>query len=101
MIKTIAAATTAVFVATSAWAMPTPAPVAAQAGVVEIQYKKDKDSWKKGPQKQSKKRRYDRNRYRAGQRYKSAPKGWRRHGKRPSNWRTRGCIIVGPVWFCP
>lgn len=39
--------------------------------------------------------------YRAGRRYGSAPRGWRRYSRRPSYWRTRGCIIVGPVWFCP
>lgn len=42
-----------------------------------------------------------RSRYRAGGRYRSAPRGWRRYDRRPSYWRTRGCVIVGPVWFCP
>lgn len=46
-------------------------------------------------------RRSYRQRYRAGQRYRSAPRGWRRYDRRPSYWRTRGCVIVGPVWFCP
>lgn len=41
-------------------------------------------------------------RYIAGRRYGRAPRGWRRHGAvRPYDWRTRGCIIVGPIWFCP
>lgn len=40
-------------------------------------------------------------RYKAGERYEQAPKGWRRHKKRPSDWRARGCVVVGPVWFCP
>lgn len=39
--------------------------------------------------------------YRAGHRYKHAPKGWHRYSSRPSFWQTRGCIVVGPVWFCP
>lgn len=98
MIKTMAAATAAVVVATSAWAMPTSAPVSSNADVVQIQYKKDKNSWKKRPGKMSKQHR---RKFRAGHKYKNAPRGWRRHGKRPANWRTRGCIIVGPVWFCP
>lgn len=37
--------------------------------------------------------------YRAGRR--SPPRGWRRYRSRPSNWRSRGCVIIGPVWFCP
>ena len=28
-------------------------------------------------------------------------RGWHRYGARPWNWRARGCVIVGPVWFCP
>jgi len=39
--------------------------------------------------------------YHPGRRYRSPPRGWRRFDRRPGDWRTRGCIIVGPVWFCP
>lgn len=39
--------------------------------------------------------------YRAGQRYRSAPRGWHRYHARPRDWQRRGCVIVGPVWFCP
>jgi hypothetical protein len=43
----------------------------------------------------------DRRRYRAGHRYHEAPRHWRRYHSRPRDWNTRGCIIVGPLWFCP
>lgn len=36
-----------------------------------------------------------------GHRYRSAPPGWRRYGARPGDWQRRGCIMAGPVWFCP
>jgi hypothetical protein len=39
--------------------------------------------------------------YRAGGRYSKAPRGWHRHSKRPVYWRTRSCIMVGPLWYCP
>lgn len=39
--------------------------------------------------------------YRAGSRHSRAPRGWHRHNRRPWDWRTRGCVIVGPLWFCP
>ena len=39
--------------------------------------------------------------YVAGHRYRSAPHGWHRYHRRPGNWHTRGCVLVGPVWFCP
>lgn len=55
--------------------------------VVDVQYKKK--PYKYG------------HKYRPGGRYKKAPKGWHRHSKRPSYWQTRGCVVVGPVWFCP
>lgn len=51
--------------------------------------------------KQYRDRRGYRQRYRAGQRLRSAPRGYRRYDRRPSYWRTRGCVVVGPVWFCP
>lgn len=28
-------------------------------------------------------------------------RGWNRYSYRPYNWRTRGCVVVGPMWFCP
>jgi hypothetical protein len=28
-------------------------------------------------------------------------RGWHRYHHRPHNWRGRGCVIVGPIWFCP
>jgi hypothetical protein len=29
------------------------------------------------------------------------PPGWRRYHARPWDWRQRGCMTFGPVWFCP
>lgn len=40
-------------------------------------------------------------RYAPGARLRTAPRGWHRYKARPSNWHTRGCVVVGPVWFCP
>jgi len=39
--------------------------------------------------------------YVPGRRYSTAPRGWHRYHARPGNWQRRGCIMVGPVWFCP
>jgi hypothetical protein len=39
--------------------------------------------------------------YVPGSRHAHAPRGWHRYGSRPGDWRTRGCVVVGPVWFCP
>lgn len=38
--------------------------------------------------------------YTPGRRYKSAPSHYRRYAQRPHDWRSRGCILVGPLWFC-
>lgn len=44
----------------------------------------------------------DNRRFTPGRRYNNAPSGWNRHGnRRPSDWRSRRCIMVGPIWFCP
>jgi hypothetical protein len=40
---------------------------------------------------------YRRGRYYGGNRYR----GWHRYNSRPYGWRSRGCVIVGPVWVCP
>lgn len=49
--------------------------------------------------------RFDNNRrreYTPGRRYDRAPQGWNRYGnRRPGDWRSRRCILVGPIWFCP
>jgi len=42
-----------------------------------------------------------RHRYAPGSRLRAAPRGWHRYGARPGNWRTRGCVVVGAIWFCP
>lgn len=40
-------------------------------------------------------------RYTPGRRYSAAPRGWHRYHARPGTWRNRGCIMVGPFWYCP
>jgi hypothetical protein len=48
----------------------------------------------------------DRNRHRNwrgghhGRRH-GPPPGWRRYHTRPWDWQRRGCMAIGPVWFCP
>lgn len=27
-------------------------------------------------------------------------RGWHRYHSRPHNWRSRGCVAIGPIWFC-
>jgi hypothetical protein len=66
-----------------------------QVPVIDVQYRHHRDD-----------HRYRRHappppRYRAGHRYRSAPHGWHRYHARPRDWNRRGCIMVGPLWFCP
>lgn len=44
-------------------------------------------------------RRWDRRDWRQDRRYYRY-RNWNRYGYRPYNWRSRGCVAVGPVWFC-
>jgi len=88
MIKSIAAAAalTAIAAATvPAAAAPTPrTDILTATPLIDVQY-----------------RDHDRRRYRPGHRYDAPPPRWRRYDRRPYDWRRRGCIIVGPLWFCP
>lgn len=43
-------------------------------------------------------RRHDRHHY---DRRHGKYRGWHRYNKRPHGWRERGCVVVGPIWFCP
>lgn len=87
--------------ATSASALPSKAVGTAvqSEGIVLVQHGPDRRYGKKHDRRYGKEHR--RHNYRPGGRYSKAPPGWRRHYKRPSYWQTRGCVVVGPVWFCP
>lgn len=78
--------------------------LASNSGLVEVQYRHGPGSYDtysgpgyRGPAY----RRPAYPHYRAGHRYRSAPHGWHRYHARPRDWQRRGCIIVGPMWFCP
>lgn len=83
---------------TPASASPAPAPLApiVAAEVVQVQGRRPDDySGRRGGFDR------DRSHYRPGHRYDRAPSHWHRYHSRPRDWRRRGCIIVGPIWFCP
>lgn len=83
--------------ASPASASPAPAALApiVAAEVVQVQGRRWDDDRRTG--------RFDRDgsHYRPGHRYDRAPSHWHRYHSRPRDWRRRGCIIVGPIWFCP
>ncbi|MDC7784839.1 hypothetical protein PQJ75_01050 [Rhodoplanes sp. TEM] len=33
--------------------------------------------------------------------FRGPPPGWRRYQARPRGWQTRGCMQIGPIWYCP
>lgn len=68
---------------------------AANADVVNVQFSTKRKANRRGYRKGY------RQGYRAGRHYKHAPPGYRRYSSRPYGWQTRGCIVVGPVWWCP
>ena len=65
---------------------------------VERRAERRKDRWDR--RRDRAERRGDRREYRHWRRH-HAPPGWRRYSTRPWNYRTRGCVMFGPVWFCP
>ena len=102
MLKLIVPAAIASLVAlSSAWAVPVVSPMAgakqkAPLDFVQVQVRRPMN--RDGDVRRDD----DRRRFTPGRRYRQAPEGWNRRGsRRPGDWRTRGCITVGPVWFCP
>jgi hypothetical protein len=81
------------FAATTASAAPiNPAAASGQgltaSTVEQAQYKR---GWNKRPGWQKHR----------GSRRDHARRHWRRYHARPSNWQSRGCIVIGPIWYCP
>lgn len=74
--------------ASSAMTVTKPAGLEARPALQQIDYKKKKYYHK-------------RQKYRAGGHYKKAPAHWHRYSRRPGDWQRRGCIVVGPIWWCP
>ena len=84
---------------TSAMAAPTVSPLAhgqlfVPADTVQVQHLERRRVYR-GVYRQERDHRYT-----AGRRYNRAPSHYRRYAYRPYNWQSRGCILVGPVWFC-
>jgi hypothetical protein len=77
--------------AASAMTVTKPAGLAAQSALQQVDYKDHK----------GKKSYHKRQKYRAGGRYNKAPGNWHRYNNRPGDWQRRGCIVVGPIWWCP
>ncbi|WP_291163501.1 hypothetical protein [Hyphomicrobium sp.] len=91
-IKSIAlcAVAASILSATSASAITlgAPAPVAASTAIQQVDYRNDhRNSYRKKYYH----KRHDRH----------PPKGWHRYHKRPGDWSRRGCMAIGPVWWCP
>lgn len=77
------------------------APIASQPAAIESPIVLAQAHRDRGPGHGAAPRRGGPQRFVPGRRYGSAPHGWHRYGRRPGDWRTRGCVMVGPVWFCP
>jgi opacity protein-like surface antigen len=103
MIKSILAATVIAFgmasAAHAAQVKPSASPnVSVSSDLVQVGKKSYKRAYKgKGKYRGPKYR--GRKYYRGG--YDRPPRGWRGYHYRPYGWRARGCISVGPLWYCP
>jgi hypothetical protein len=105
MMKSILAATLLSFgVASTAYALtlhPSSPTASSTQAVLQVKsnknWNKNKNSWNKSYKKSYHKH----GNYHAGWKYNSAPYGWHNYGYRPYRWAERGCIVVGPLWYCP
>ena len=103
MLKIIVLATlTSLFGISAVSALPVPSPMSgvSQSSIPELLLVQDRRPERRdGDMRRGSD---SRRTYIPGRRYDGAPSGWSRYGnRRPGNWRTRRCIMVGPIWFCP
>lgn len=103
MIKSLCAASVlSLGIVSAAFALPAhvAAPSLATSSDV-VQVKKDwkHNNWKHNNWKHGGNwHKYNKNKY-SYRRY--PPHGWHSYSSRPYGWANRGCIIVGPLWYCP
>jgi len=100
----IAASVLSLGVVSAAFALPAHVATPSQANSSDVvQVKKDwkhDDDWKHNNWKHSNNwRKYNKNRY--SYRYGHPPYGWHSYSYRPYDWANRGCVIIGPLWYCP
>jgi hypothetical protein len=96
MIKSVlAASVVSLGVVSAAFALPAHVAAPSPANPADIlQVKKDwkHDDWKHDNWKHSNNwHKYNKNKY----------SGWRSYSYRPYGWANRGCVVVGPLWYCP
>lgn len=109
MKKTIFALAAGIFAmsVSAASAMPTaarhaadaPRVAAASTDVEPAQYRNKRGMNKRGWNKRNYRSRNMRRNWNDGR--NRSYRGWNRYNSRPYSWRSRGCVAVGPIWFCP
>lgn len=82
--------------------VPTTSGIAASqaSGLIEVQHRRGRHRGgrhhgRRGHHYRGHRHRGHRGYYHGGRRY------GHRYYSRPYGWRSRGCVIVGPLWFCP
>jgi len=97
MIKTILlAAGLSLAVVSTAGAVTAPAkPGISSSDLIQVKKRWHGDDWKWN------KKRARKGHYRYGHSYHRPPPGWRSYRSRPWGYRRRGCMSIGPVWYCP
>jgi Ni/Co efflux regulator RcnB len=100
MFKTLAAAVMAIGLASAAQAAPPTQKSfgidASQSSGVTLVRDRDRDRRRHWRHRHHRGHWHGRRHWRHG-----PPRGWRRYSARPWNYRARGCVMFGPVWFCP
>jgi len=99
MRSVLSAAIVSLLAITAAWALPvspTAKPELTSSDVIQVGKKYYKKNYKHYKHYNHYNKKYYKGRYYHGGRY------WgRRYYYRPYNWQALGCIVVGPVWYCP
>lgn len=76
---------------------PLASPQTGSSGLVQIKHQGDNDqgNWQRRGGGDWRDR--EASRYGPNDRYR----GWHNYAYRPDDWGDRGCVAVGPLWYCP
>ena len=102
MRSVLSAAIVSLLAITAAWALPvspTAKPELTSSDLIQVgkKYYKGGKNYKHYNNKH-----YNKKYYKGGGRYYHGGRYWgRRYYSRPYNWQALGCVVVGPVWYCP
>ncbi len=106
MRSVLSAAIVSLLALSGAWALPVSStatlPQLTSSDIVQVGKKNYNKHYNKNYKHYNRNSRHYNHNYKYRGRYHYGNRYWgHRYNYRPYNWQALGCIVVGPVWYCP